>query len=143
MVTIIVGGVIKKDNKYLLVQEAKESCRGKWSIPTGHLECNETIFEGAKREIIEECGYNVELTGIAHIRNKVMLDNEWILIIFSTKIIDGEIEFNKKEILDVKWFSYGEIIRMQNELRSDWVTSAITMIENDNVCSIDLIKVIK
>ena len=35
---IIVGGVVKKDNKYLLVQEAQESCRGKWNVPAGHLE---------------------------------------------------------------------------------------------------------
>lgn len=65
MGTIIVGGVIKKDDKYLLVQEAKKRCRGKWNIPAGHLDTNESIFEGAKREVFEECGYNVELTGIA------------------------------------------------------------------------------
>ena len=44
----------KKDSRYLLVQETKEKCRGKWSIHSDHLECNETIFEGAKREIVEE-----------------------------------------------------------------------------------------
>ena len=143
MTTIIIGGVIKKDNKYLLVQEAKESCKGKWSIPAGHLQRNETIFEGAKREIFEECGYNVTLTGIAHIRNKCMIDNEWLLIIFSTEVIDGKIKFDKEEILDVRWFSYDEIVQMHNELRSDWVSDAITTIENNNVGSIDIIKIIK
>ena len=44
----------KKDSRYLLVQETKEKYRGKWSIHSDHLECNETIFEGAKREIVEE-----------------------------------------------------------------------------------------
>jgi len=34
---IIVGGVITKDDKYLLVQEAQEKCFGKWNIPAGHL----------------------------------------------------------------------------------------------------------
>ena len=33
---IIVGGVVEKDGKYLLVQEAKEKCRGKWNTPVKH-----------------------------------------------------------------------------------------------------------
>lgn len=141
---IIVGGVIKKDNKYLLVQEAQEKCRGKWNIPTGHLEPNETIFEGTKREVFEECGYNVNLTGLAHIGNRVMVDNEFLVIIFSTEIIDGDIKFDKEEILDVKWFSYDEIMQMHNELRAyDWITNAITAVEKNNICNIDIIKIIK
>ncbi len=141
---IIVGGVIKKDNKYLLVQEAQEKCRGKWNIPAGHLDPNETIFEGAKREIFEECGYNVSLTGIAHIGNRVMVDDEFLGIIFSTEIIDGEIKIDKQEILDVKWFSYDEIMQMHNELRSyDWITNAITAVEKNNIGDIDIIKIIK
>ena len=32
MQRIVVGGVIEKDGKFLLVQEAKERCRGKWKI---------------------------------------------------------------------------------------------------------------
>lgn len=46
---VIVGGVVEKDGKFLLVQESKEKCRGKWNIPAGHLDPNETIFDGAKR----------------------------------------------------------------------------------------------
>ena len=144
MGTIIVGGVIEKDGKYLLVQEAKESCRGKWNIPAGHLDPNESIFEGAKREIFEECGYNVKLNGIAQIGNRVLEDNEWISIIFSTDRLEGEIRFNTEEILDVKWFSYEQIMQMYDELRAyDWITSAITAVEKNEICSIDVIKIIK
>ena len=141
---IIVGRVLKKDNKYLLVQEAKNKCRGKWNLPAGHLDPGETIFEGAKREILEECGYNVELTGIANISSQVLTDNVLIGIVFSTEIIDGEVKFNKSEILDVKWFSYDEIIEMHDELRSyDFVVNSISSVENNNEVNINLIKVIK
>lgn len=71
MTKILVGGIIEQNGKYLLVQEAKEKCKGKWNIPAGHLEENETIIEGAKREILEETGYNVELTGLVQLSNKV------------------------------------------------------------------------
>lgn len=141
---IIVGGVLKKDNKYLLVQEAQEKCRGKWNIPAGHLDPNETIFEGAKREIFEESGFNVELTGIASIVNRKVPDDTFIGIIFSTEIIDGEISINPAEILDIKWFTYDEIMNMGDKLRSnDLITEAITAVENKDLLDIKYIRMIK
>lgn len=134
MATIIVGGVVKKDGKYLLVQEAKKECKGKWSIPAGHLEPNETIVEGAKREILEECGLEVEITGILHVRK----NSEWVNIAFSTNIIGGEIRFDKKEILDAKWFSLDDIINMKQDLRNlDWMLKAIIDCENDKIIDIN------
>ncbi len=134
MATIIVGGVVKKDGKYLLVQETKKECKGKWSIPAGHLEPNETIVEGAKREILEECGLEVEITGILHVRK----NSEWVNIAFSTNIIGGEIRFDKKEILDAKWFSLDDIINMKQDLRDlDWMLKAIIDCENDKIIDIN------
>lgn len=134
MATIIVGGVVKKDGKYLLVQEAKKECKGKWSIPAGHLEPNETIAEGAKREILEECGLEVEITGILHVRK----NSEWVNIAFSTNIIGGEIRFDKKEILDAKWFPLDDIINMKQDLRDlDWMLKAIIDCENDKIIDIN------
>ena len=73
-----------------------------------------------------------------------MKDNTFIGVVFSTEIIDGEIKFNKEEVLDVKWFSYDEILAMRDELRAyDWVTNSITAVENKNIADIDLIKIMK
>ena len=138
---IIVGGIVKKDNKYLLVQEAKESCRGKWNVPAGHLEPNETFMDGAKREVFEECGYNVNLTGIARIGNKQSEDNTFASVIFSTEIIDGEIKYDKSEILDVKWYTYDEIVNMRDELRGPWIIDAIKTVEDNKIADISLITV--
>ena len=57
--SVIVGGIIEKDGKILLVQEKKKSCYGKWNIPAGHLEPNESIMHGAIREIKEETGMEI------------------------------------------------------------------------------------
>ena len=141
---IIVGGVVKKDNKYLLVQESKDICRGKWNLTAGKLDPNENIFEGAKREIKEESGFDVELTGIVQIANRVYTDNEFLAIIFSTNFISGEIKYNPDELLDVKWFTYDEIINMQDQLRSpDLITEAISAVENNKITNIDVINIIK
>jgi ADP-ribose pyrophosphatase YjhB (NUDIX family) len=141
---IIVGGVIKKDNKYLLVQEAQEKCRGKWNIPAGHLDPNETILEGAKREIFEESGFNVELTGILSISNRVLPDDEFIGVIFSTEITGGEIRIDPREILDIKWFTYDEILNMRDDLRSDdFIIAAIKNVEENKIVNLDTIIMIK
>ncbi len=106
---VIVGGVVEKDGKYLLVQEAQKRCRGKWNIPAGHLDPNETIFDAAKREIKEESGFDVELTGVCQIGNQKREDDIFVSVIFATKVICGDIKFDPNEILDAKWFTYEEI----------------------------------
>ena len=141
---IIVGGVIKKDNKYLLVQEGQKKCKGKWNIPAGHLDPNENIFEGAKREILEECGYEVEITGIAEIANRVVPDTEILFVVFSTEVIGGEARYDGDEILDIKWCTYEDVISMYDELRSyDLIVNAITAVEENNITDKELIKVVK
>lgn len=142
MAIIIVGGVIEKNGKFLLLQEAKEKFRGKWNLPTGHLEPNETIFDGAKREIFEECGCKVELSGLLQIGNIVLTNDSFISVIFATKLLSDNIVFNKKEILDVKWFTYEEIINMKNELRAyDLITNAISSFVNSRIINTDIVKV--
>ena len=42
---VIVGAIVIKDNKILMVKEAKRDCYGKWAFPAGHLEENERIIE--------------------------------------------------------------------------------------------------
>lgn len=138
---VIVGGVIEKDGKFLLVQEALETCKGKWNIPAGHLDPNETIFDGAKREINEETGCNVELTGILQIGNKVLKDNVVVSVIFKTKLLDDNISYDTNEILDVKWFTYEELVNMKEELRSyNGIISSITTLIENKAADISLVE---
>lgn len=141
MGTVIVGGVIEKDGKFLLVQEAKESCRGKWNIPAGHLDPNESIFDGAKREVKEETGCDVELSGILQIGNKILEEDTFISVVFSTKLLKEDIKYDKNEILDVKWFTYEELLNMKEELRSyNLIINSITALIENKVADIDLVK---
>ena len=40
-------------------------------------------------------------------------------MIFSTKVLGGDIKFDPNEILDAKWFSYEELLSMKAQLRSE------------------------
>lgn len=144
MGTIIVGGVIEKNGKFLLVQEAKEKCRGKQNIPAGHLDPNESIFDGAKREVKEETGCDVELTGVLQIGNRVLKDDIFITVVFSTKLLKEIIEYDKNEILDVKWFTYEELLNMKEELRDyNWIINSISALIENKVANIDLVKMMQ
>ena len=143
MPIIITGGLIEKDNKYLLIQEAKGDVRGKWSLPAGHLDPNETIFDSAKREIQEECGLNVELTGVCQIGNLKLQNDTFVSVIFSTKILSGDIKFSPTEILDAKWFTYEEIFAMKNQLRSErFILGAIENARNNLISPLDIVAIL-
>ena len=116
---IIVNVLIKKDNNLLMVKEASGIDKGKWNFPAGHLDENENIFDGAIRETKEETGFDVKLLNIVDIQNLVMNGKHVILFMFSAKIIGGEINFDKSEILDVDFVEIDKLLKMtDDEIRS-------------------------
>lgn len=140
-VVVIVGGVLEKDGKYLLVQEAREDIHGKWNLPAGHLDMGETIFDAAKREVKEECGLDAQLTGVCQIGKWEANENIGVSIIFATKVLGGEIKLDKNEILDAKWFTHEEILQMREQLRMDsFVLGAIDNIRSGLVAPIEIVQ---
>ena len=95
---VIVGGIIEKDGKYLLVQEAKKKCYKKWNFPAGHLDIGETLKQGAIREIKEETGCNVDVTGVCYIANRIQENEIFMMVVFTTKLLKEDIKFDEEEI---------------------------------------------
>lgn len=88
---LVAGVVIKKDDKYLLIEELRQ---GKifLNIPAGHVDPRETPIEAARREAREESGLDVKLTGI-----RALLSNTWkqgthsVYWIFDGEVLGGEL----------------------------------------------------
>lgn len=141
---VIVGGIIEKEGKYLLVQEAKKKCYEKWNFPAGHLDFNESLKQGAIREIKEETGCDVKLDGVCYVANRILEDDLFLMIVFNAKLINENIEFDKEEILDVKWFDYDEIVnKMESMLRGNYVRTAVINQNNNLVAPIDIVDILK
>lgn len=141
---VIVGGIIEKEGKYLLVQEAKQKCYEKWNFPAGHLDFNESLEQGAIREIKEETGCDVKLDGVCYVANRILEDDLFVMIVFNAKLINENIEFDKEEILDVKWFDYDEIVnKMESMLRGNYVRTAVINQNNNLVAPIDIVDILK
>ena len=141
---VIVGGIIEKEGKYLLVQEAKKKCYEKWNFPAGHLDFNESLEQGAIRKIKEETGCDVKLDGVCYVANRILEDDLFVMIVFNAELINENIEFDKEEILDVKWFDYDEIVnKMESMLRGNYVRTAVLNQNNNLVAPIDIVDILK
>ncbi len=90
-IRIGVGAVVFREQEVLLVKRGKPPMFGLWSIPGGGLEYGETIKDGVIREVREETGCEIEITGLIdvfeairpsepHVPHTVMIDYaaEWI-----------------------------------------------------------------
>lgn len=137
---VLAGCLIEKENKILMVQEAKEKCYGQWNMPSGHVEDNETICDAAIREVLEETGCTVKLTGVLPIITLQLGDIKAIVVRFVGEIIEEKISFNTKEILDVKWIDKENLKNMkETELRGyDSTLDAIKWFEEGKIYPLEI-----
>jgi ADP-ribose pyrophosphatase YjhB (NUDIX family) len=59
--------VVRKGDRFLVVHERKHG--GLWYLPAGRVELGETIEDGARREVLEETGVSVVLTGVLRVEH--------------------------------------------------------------------------
>ncbi|MGB0682283.1 MAG: NUDIX hydrolase [Magnetovibrionaceae bacterium] len=59
-----VGAVVWKENQILLIRRGKPPNQGAWSLPGGAQELGETVFEAARREVLEETGITARMIGL-------------------------------------------------------------------------------
>lgn len=61
---IIVGAIPIWEERVLLCRRAIEPRHGKWTLPAGFMEIDETVGQGAARESMEEANARLELHGL-------------------------------------------------------------------------------
>ncbi|WP_305132950.1 NUDIX hydrolase [Thomasclavelia cocleata] len=109
---IIAGCLIVRNNKVLMVREAKKKCYGQWN---GHVDELEKITDAAIREVLEETGCKVKLTGVLPICTATGKNGERLMVRFTADIIEENIKFDTEEILDVKWIDIEDVKNMKRE----------------------------
>ncbi len=130
---VAAGVVLHKDGKYLLVQERQEKCYGKWNLPAGKVDEGDSIEYTAVKEAKEESGYEVELGEKIGVFQKTA--QEAVKHVFKARIVGGKLEVPQDELLDVKWFAYDEIVKLdqQGELRDPCVVESINCMEKNGI----------
>ena len=119
--------IIKKDDKFLLVQEGSPAVRGLWCWSQGRVEEGETVEETAAREAKEEVGFDVTL-----VRKLQVIENPYPctkeIHVFLGEILGGELRINEGEILQAKWFTLEEISLLKDQAVGLWICETISSI---------------
>jgi ADP-ribose pyrophosphatase YjhB (NUDIX family) len=71
-----VGVVVWRDDRFLLVRRGKAPNQGQWSLPGGAQHLGETVFEAARREILEETALDVEILGLIDVVDGIKTDDQ-------------------------------------------------------------------
>jgi ADP-ribose pyrophosphatase YjhB (NUDIX family) len=86
---IVVGSVVRADQRILLCRRAINPRQGYWTLPAGYLELNETTGEGALREAYEEACAHIALDGLLAVYNIPRLSQ--VQIIYRARLLDPRI----------------------------------------------------
>lgn len=126
---VVVGCLIKRDGKYLLVRENPDG-KAVYNLPAGHVDKDEQLEVAAIRETKEETGYNVRLTEEIALYHETAAQS--VKHVYLAEIVGGEEHAQEGEILEVVWKSFDEIqnLEQNGEMRAPWVFKAISKFEN-------------
>ena len=71
-----VGVVVFRDDRVLLIRRGKAPRKGDWSIPGGAQEVGETVEEAGIREVREETGVEITVTGLIAVVDSIRPDED-------------------------------------------------------------------
>jgi ADP-ribose pyrophosphatase YjhB (NUDIX family) len=119
----VVGAIIEKDGKILLVKETKATAKGKWSHPAGWIDIGENSIDAVKREIKEETGFDFEPKNILGVyvlvKDEANVIHHPIKIIFIGNISDKKTAELADDVSETKWFTPEEIEAMDSNTLRD------------------------
>ena len=113
-----VGTLLIRNNQLLLIKRKYNPDAGFWSIPGGHVDLGERVEVAAEREAFEETGFEVKVTKLAGIINKIMYDKSgkieyhYVLINYFVEQIDGRINqppIAADDALDAKFVPFDQL----------------------------------
>jgi len=108
----VVGVLVEQDGKFLLVRESKPGREGMYNTPGGHVEPYETLFESAIREVREESGYEIELTGLLTVHQTVLPHINVSGPVFAARVVGGSAQ-PTSDHPEVRWFSIEELRELE------------------------------
>jgi ADP-ribose pyrophosphatase YjhB (NUDIX family) len=108
--SVSVAAVVTDNEGRILVVRRRDN--GKWQIPGGVLELDESIHRGVCREVLEETGVRVEPERLTGVYKNITLGT--VALVFRAHAVTGEPR-PTEESAEVDWWSPGTAIQHMDE----------------------------
>lgn len=95
---------VEQAGRVLLVRRAMNPERGKWALPAGYVDYGEDPQAAAIREVYEETGLSIAITGLAGVEGGPAALGASIVIIYTARVIAGEAHA-RDDAADVLWLA--------------------------------------
>ena len=111
---VAIGVAVHHKNNILLIKRGKEPNKGLWSLPGGTQNLGETVFEAAKREVLEETDIHISDETLIEVVDSIHTDDDgnityhYTIIEISALYLTGDIKA-QSDADDAKWVPVSEL----------------------------------
>ncbi len=105
-----VGVIVWRGDKVLLIRRGKPPRQGQWSLPGGLQKLGETVFEAARREVMEETGVEIRVLDLTDVVDLIERDGD-----------DGAVRYHYTLIDVVAGWLRGEALAGTDAAEVAWV----------------------
>jgi 8-oxo-dGTP diphosphatase len=111
------NAIVVDDGKVLLARRAYQPWKGAWASPGGFCEVGEHPIETVEREVLEETGLHVEVTGYVGVwvdeypADNQVPDTDVINVAYYRAVpVGGDVSgFDPAEVSEIGWFGWDEL----------------------------------
>lgn len=120
-IPVVCCKVTRNDGKILMAKRAKKPAIDHWVVPGGKVDHGESIFECCKREVLEECGIEIEPKSVSGIfptlfNNDSTTTHHIYLIVVEADFVK-QLPHSFDPDSDVKEFDWFTLDEIKNELK--------------------------
>jgi 8-oxo-dGTP diphosphatase len=109
---LVVGAAILKDGRVLCARRTHPvEAAGRWELPGGKVEPGETPEGALSREIREELGCGIEVTG--WLAEEAPIGETHVLRVATARLVEGDPEPHEHDV--IRWLSADELLEV------DWL----------------------